>query len=183
MKDFKLMNTLTTSPIKLDKDNRDTSIYVTKYRCTIKFLLYLTTSRPNIMFSVYLYSKFQYDPKESFQRYCSTRTLGFRYLKGTHIDLFSYLDANQTGCTIDHKCTSKECYLFQIFHFYHDLVRNKIWLRGLPSEPNISPSLVVVHKYMDEKTLNDYHLSFDHMPIMCDNTSAIYLSKNSILPS
>ena len=34
--------------------------------------------------------------------------------------------------------------------------------------------------YMDEQTLLDYGMSITNSPIMCDNTSAINLSKNSV---
>lgn len=34
-----------------------------------------------------------------------------------------------------------------------------------------------------KQTLSDFHLIFENTPIMCDNTSAINLSKNSILHS
>ncbi|GJX66020.1 phospholipase-like protein [Tanacetum coccineum] len=49
--------------LTLDKDNE--SIDNTKYREMIGSLLYLTTSRPDIMFSVCLCARFQEDPKVS----------------------------------------------------------------------------------------------------------------------
>ncbi|GJR71843.1 hypothetical protein Tco_0084208 [Tanacetum coccineum] len=47
--------------ITIDKDNE--FIDNTKYRGMIGSLLYLTASRPDIMFSFYLYMRFQEDPK------------------------------------------------------------------------------------------------------------------------
>ncbi|GJR85029.1 hypothetical protein Tco_0209040 [Tanacetum coccineum] len=56
------------------------SVDNTKYRGMIGSLLYLTASRPDIMFSVCLSSRFQEDPKtyhlEAVKRI-------FRYIKGT----------------------------------------------------------------------------------------------------
>ncbi|XP_070004969.1 uncharacterized mitochondrial protein AtMg00810-like [Nicotiana sylvestris] len=53
------------SPTSLDKDEQGKSVDGTKYCGTIGSLLYLTASRPNIMFSVYKCARFQSAPKES----------------------------------------------------------------------------------------------------------------------
>ena len=50
---------------KLTNDPSGESVDVTLYRSIIGCLLYLTTSRPNIAFSVGVYSRFQFNPKVS----------------------------------------------------------------------------------------------------------------------
>lgn len=50
----------------LDQDESKTPIDITKYRGMIGSLLYLTASRPDIMFSVCLCARFQASPKESY---------------------------------------------------------------------------------------------------------------------
>ncbi len=50
---------------KLDKDEKGKPIDVKLYQGMIGSLLYLTASRPNIMFSVCLCAQFQSCPKES----------------------------------------------------------------------------------------------------------------------
>ncbi|GKB39635.1 hypothetical protein Tco_0884577 [Tanacetum coccineum] len=50
---------------KLTKDEEYESVDNTKYRGMISSLLYLTASRPDIMFSVFLCARFQEDPKTS----------------------------------------------------------------------------------------------------------------------
>ncbi|GJR32460.1 hypothetical protein Tco_1108692 [Tanacetum coccineum] len=54
-----------SSDTKLMKDEECESVDSTKYRGMISSLLYLTTSRPDIMFSVCLCARFQEDPKTS----------------------------------------------------------------------------------------------------------------------
>ena len=54
-----------SSIIKLDKDEKDKEVDIKTYRAMIGSLLYLTTSRPDIMFSVCLCARFQSCPKES----------------------------------------------------------------------------------------------------------------------
>ncbi|KAL6310968.1 hypothetical protein AAG906_021553 [Vitis piasezkii] len=52
MEEAKVMKTLMSSSIKLDKDEKGKSIDSTMYRGMIGSLLYLTASRPDIMYSV-----------------------------------------------------------------------------------------------------------------------------------
>lgn len=80
--------------IKLDNEEKDKEVDVKTYRGIIRFLLYLTTSRPNIMFSACLCVRFQSCPKQShlfaikiiFRYLSDTIDLGFWYPWGTHID-------------------------------------------------------------------------------------------------
>ena len=62
---------------KLDKDEKGKPVDVKLYRGMIGNLLYLTASRPDIMFSVCLYARFQSCPKES---HLITVKWIFRYL-------------------------------------------------------------------------------------------------------
>ncbi|RVW33262.1 Retrovirus-related Pol polyprotein from transposon RE1 [Vitis vinifera] len=65
MEEAKTMKTPMSSSIKLDKDEKGKSIDSTMYRGMIGSLLYLTASRPDIMYSVCLCARFQSCPKES----------------------------------------------------------------------------------------------------------------------
>ena len=65
LENAKSMRTLMSSTFKLDKDESGKVVDITKDRGMIKSLLYLTASRPDIMFSVCLCARFQSNPKES----------------------------------------------------------------------------------------------------------------------
>ncbi len=65
---------------KLDKDEIGKSIDIKLYRGLIGSLLYLTTSRPDIVFSVGICARYQSDPKES---HLSAVKRILRYLRGT----------------------------------------------------------------------------------------------------
>ena len=54
-----------STSIKFDKDTNGKSVDEKLYRGMIGSLLYLTASRPDIMFSVCLCARFQASPKES----------------------------------------------------------------------------------------------------------------------
>jgi len=83
----------------------------------ISSLLYLTASRPDIMFVTYLCARFQSDPKEShlidveriFRYLKGTPILGIWYPKNTGFDLTGYTDSDYAGCRIDRKSTSGSC--------------------------------------------------------------------------
>ena len=65
MESSKSVSTPMTSSCKLDKDEHWKSVDSKLYRDMIGSLLYLTISRPNIMFSVCMDARFQSNPKES----------------------------------------------------------------------------------------------------------------------
>ncbi|GJX08627.1 hypothetical protein Tco_0196559 [Tanacetum coccineum] len=111
------MKTLMYSDTKLTKDEECESVDSTKYRGMIGNLLYLTESRPDIMFSVCLCASFQEAPKTSHLeavkrifRYIKVTThLGLWYPKGTGIETIVYGDSNHVEDYVDRKSTSGEC--------------------------------------------------------------------------
>ena len=74
------MKTPMSLSIKVNKDEKGKFIDSTMYRGMIGSLLYLTTSRPDIMYSVCLCAKFQSYTKES---HLSVVKRILIYLKGT----------------------------------------------------------------------------------------------------
>ncbi|GJZ92563.1 retrovirus-related pol polyprotein from transposon TNT 1-94 [Tanacetum coccineum] len=86
LEESKPMKTPMSSDTKLTKDEECESVDSTKYRGMIGSLLYLTTSRPDIMFCVCLCAHFQEDPKTS---HLEAVKRIFRYIKGTtHLGLW-----------------------------------------------------------------------------------------------
>ncbi|GJX22333.1 hypothetical protein Tco_0226778 [Tanacetum coccineum] len=86
LEDSKPMKTPMSSDTKLTKDEEYESVDSTKYRGMIGSLLYLTASRPDIMFSVCLCARFQEAPKTS---HLEAVKRIFRYIKGTtHLGLW-----------------------------------------------------------------------------------------------
>jgi len=78
LEDAKISNMATIT--KLDKDEQDKNVDIKFYRSMIGSLLYLTASRPDIMFRVCLCARFQSCPKES---HVITVKHIIRYLKDT----------------------------------------------------------------------------------------------------
>ncbi|GJY04850.1 retrovirus-related pol polyprotein from transposon TNT 1-94 [Tanacetum coccineum] len=117
LEESKPMKTPMSSDTKLKKDKECESIDITKYRGMIGSLLYLTASRPDIMFSVCLCARFQEDPKTShleavkriFRYIKGTMHLRLWYPKGTDIETVVYADSDHAGDYVDRKSTSGIC--------------------------------------------------------------------------
>ena len=81
----------------------------------IRSLLYLTASRPDILFSVCLYARFQSDPREFhltvvkriFRYLKATTILGLLYRKSLYYQLVGFCDADHAGDRIERKSTSR----------------------------------------------------------------------------
>ncbi|GJY44671.1 retrovirus-related pol polyprotein from transposon TNT 1-94 [Tanacetum coccineum] len=114
LEDSKTIKTSMSSDTKLTKDEECESVDSTKYRGMIGSLLYLTASRPDIMFSVCLCAHFQEAPKTShletvkriFRYIKGTTHLGLWYPKGTGIETIVYVDSDHAGDYVDQKSTS-----------------------------------------------------------------------------
>ncbi|GKB25705.1 hypothetical protein Tco_0865106 [Tanacetum coccineum] len=121
LEDSKPMKTHMSSDTKLMKDEECESVDSTKYQGMIGSLLYLMTSRPDIMFSVCLCVRFQEAPKTShleavkriFRYIKGTMHLGLWYPKGTGIETVVYADSDHAGDYVDRKSTSGICTLFK----------------------------------------------------------------------
>ncbi|GJT91210.1 retrovirus-related pol polyprotein from transposon TNT 1-94 [Tanacetum coccineum] len=117
LEDSKPMKTPMSFDTKLTKDEECESVDSTKYRGMIGSLLYLTTSRPDIMFSVCLCARFQEAPKTSHLeavkrifRYSKGIThLGLWYPKGIGIETVVYADSDHAGDYVERKSTSGIC--------------------------------------------------------------------------
>lgn len=102
MNEAKIIDTPIGTTTKLDKDEVGSLFNDTKYRGMIGSLLYLTASRPDIMFSVGLCARFQSCPKEShlkpvkrILRYLKgSVNLVLWYTSGDSFDLIGFVDAD-----------------------------------------------------------------------------------------
>jgi hypothetical protein len=90
----------------LRKYDDSKSIDQTKYRSMIGSLLYVTTSRPNVMQEFGQVARFQSAPKEShvlavkriFRYLKGTKDFGLWYPKGKDLSLIAYTDEDWAGC-------------------------------------------------------------------------------------
>nr|GEZ73646.1 putative reverse transcriptase, RNA-dependent DNA polymerase [Tanacetum cinerariifolium] len=109
------LNTCRRMVFKGDGTGKDVDLHL--YRSMIGSLMYLTASRPDIMFDVCAYARHQVIPKEChlhafkrFFRYLKGHPkLGLWYPKDSPFDLVAYSDSDYGGATQDHKSTTRGC--------------------------------------------------------------------------
>nr|GEX83653.1 copia protein [Tanacetum cinerariifolium] len=128
-------------------------------------LLYLTASRPNIMFNICLCAHFQEAPKTS--HFEAVKRI-FRHIKG------DYVDCKSTSGV----CTFMGCCLTSWFS------KKQTALAISTTEADyVSARKSCQQAFWMKQALVDYGIKLDDIPVLCDNKGAIDLSKNPILYS
>ncbi|XP_050890194.1 secreted RxLR effector protein 161-like [Lathyrus oleraceus] len=175
----------------LDQDESGTPIDITKYRGMIGSLLYLTASRPDIMFSVCLCARFQASPKEShisavrrIMKYLKgTSDVGLWCPKGSICSLVGFYDADYTGCKTDRKSTSGTCHIFgNALVSWSCKKQASVALSTAEAEYIAAGSCCSQILWLKQQ-LRDYGINLGSIALKCDNTSAINISNNPIMHS
>nr|GEU89953.1 retrovirus-related Pol polyprotein from transposon TNT 1-94 [Tanacetum cinerariifolium] len=105
----------TEKPLLKDPDSEDVDVHT--YRSMIGSLMYLTSSRPDIILAVCACVRFQVTPKASHLhavkrifRYLKGKPhLGLWYPKDSPFDLVAYSDSDYVGASLDRKFITKGC--------------------------------------------------------------------------
>nr|GEX36191.1 uncharacterized mitochondrial protein AtMg00810-like [Tanacetum cinerariifolium] len=90
----------------LDEDIGDKMVDPTHYRGMVGYLMYLTASRPDIVFAVCMYARYQAKPTEKhlhdikriFRYLKETINMGLWYLKDFDFTLTAFADVDYAGC-------------------------------------------------------------------------------------
>nr|GEV64097.1 hypothetical protein [Tanacetum cinerariifolium] len=102
----------TEKPLLKDPEGEDVDVHT--YRSMIGSLMYLTSSRPDIMFAVCACAHFQVTPKAShlhtikriFRYLKGKPRLGLWYSKDSPFNLVAYSDSDYAGASLDRKSTT-----------------------------------------------------------------------------
>nr|GEW41704.1 hypothetical protein [Tanacetum cinerariifolium] len=108
----------TEKPLLKDPDGEDVDVHT--YRSMIGSLMYITSSRPGIMFAVCACARFQMTPKASHLHvvkriisYLKGKPhLGLWYPKNSPFDLVAYSDSDYASASLDRKSITRECQFF-----------------------------------------------------------------------
>ncbi|KAL2325574.1 hypothetical protein Fmac_024632 [Flemingia macrophylla] len=191
MENCKSSNIPMSTNIYLDSDATRKGVDQTKYRGIIGSLLYLTASRPDIMFSVCSCARYQAAPKEShvaavkrILKYLKgTINCGLWYPKGTSPTLIGFSDADFAGCKLDRKSTSGICHVFgECLVSWHNKKQACVALSTAEAEYIAAGSFCAQSIWLKQQ-LQDFGLKLHNIPLKCDNTSAIKITKNPIMHS
>ncbi|GJY19106.1 hypothetical protein Tco_0390597 [Tanacetum coccineum] len=109
-----LVDTPMVEKSKLDEDPQGKAVDPTRYRGMIGILMYLTSSRPDLVFAVCMYARYQAKPTEKhlhavkriFRYLEGTINMGMWYSKDSCIALTAFADADHAGFQDTRRSTS-----------------------------------------------------------------------------
>nr|GFA19176.1 retrovirus-related Pol polyprotein from transposon TNT 1-94 [Tanacetum cinerariifolium] len=151
-------------------------------------LMYVTSSRPNIMFATCMCVRYQANPNE---HHVSAIKRIFRYLKGTinlglwypkdyGFDLTTYLDADHARCPLDRKSTFGSVqFLGDKLVCWSSKKQNYVSISIAESE-YVAVSSCCAQVLWMRTQLMDYGFFYDKVPIYCDSKSVIAISCNLV---
>ncbi|KAK1396495.1 hypothetical protein POM88_006358 [Heracleum sosnowskyi] len=172
----------------LDLDSKGKKVDSSAYRGMVGSLLYLTASRPDIMFATCLCARFQADPKEShlvaikriFRYLKGSPNMGLWYPKNTGFELVGYSDSDFAGCRIDRKSTTGSCqFIGGRLVSWFSKKQHSVSTSTAEAEYIAAGSCCAQILWMKNQLL-DYGLVLNNIPIFCDNTSVIAISDNPV---
>nr|KYP73274.1 Retrovirus-related Pol polyprotein from transposon TNT 1-94 [Cajanus cajan] len=112
-----------------------------------------------------------------------TTNLSLWYPKNMPFNLVGYFDSDFARCKTNRKSMSGTCqFIGSTLVSWHSKKQNSVALSTTEVEYIVVGSCCAQILWMKQQ-LFDFGLSLDHIPIRCDNTSAINLSKNPVLHS
>ncbi|GJW89047.1 putative ribonuclease H-like domain-containing protein [Tanacetum coccineum] len=153
--------TESNKPLVKDEDGVDVDVHV--YRSMIGSLMYLTASRPDIMFAVCACARFQVTPKAShlnevkriFRYLKHQPKLGLRYPRDSPFELEAYSDSDYEEASLDRKSTTE-------YVAAANCCRQVLWIQN---------------------QMMDYGFNFMNTKIHIDNESTISVIKNLVAHS
>jgi len=188
MEDSKSISTPMGTNGSLDSDTSGNMVDQKMYRSMIGSLLYVTASRPDVMFSVCMCARFQASPREShlkatkrILRYLKhTQNVGLWYSKGAKFELVGYSDSDCVGCKVDRRSSSGTSQLLgRSLVSWSSKKQNSVALSTAEAEYIATGSCCAQILWM-KATLNDFRIKFKHVHLFCDNESAVKLTNNPV---
>ncbi|GKA72687.1 putative ribonuclease H-like domain-containing protein [Tanacetum coccineum] len=190
-----LLRVTTSTPMEpnkaLVKDEEANSVDVHLYRSMIRSLMYLTTSRPNIMFVVCACARFQVTPK---MPYLHVVKRIFRYLKGqpklglwyprdSPFNLEAFFDSNYAGASLDKKSTTGGCQFLDKRLISWQCKKQTIVANSTTEAEYVAAANCCGQVLWIQNQMLDYGFNFMNTKIYNDNESTICIVKNPIFHS
>ncbi|KAJ0888369.1 putative RNA-directed DNA polymerase [Helianthus annuus] len=175
----------------LTEDEEGESVNQRQYRSMIGSLMYLTASRPDIMFAVCNCARYQANPKTS--HLIAVKRI-FRYLKGrprfglwyprdSNFDLFAFSDSNFGGTDSDRKSTSAGCQFLGNRLISWQCKKQQTVAISTAEAEYVAASASCSQVVWMQHQLQDYGLTYLNTTIYCDNDAAIQIVRNPVFHS
>ena len=159
-----------------------------EYRSMIGSLMYLTASRPDIMFAVSICSRYQAHPKISHLKavkriFCYLKgkpTLGLWYPTDDNFLLTAFSDSDYGGCNMNWKSTTGGCqFLGNRLVSWQCKKQMTVSTSTAEAKYNAASSCCSQVLWIQHQ-MRDYGLFLTQTPIHIDNTAAICIIRNPV---
>ncbi|GKA60280.1 putative ribonuclease H-like domain-containing protein [Tanacetum coccineum] len=196
LKKFNLVNVKTAitpmeTKVALTKDEEAVDVDVHLYRSMIGSLMYLTASRPDIMYAVCVCSRFQVTPKTShlnavkriFKYLKGKPHLGLWYPRESPFDLEAFSDIDYGRSNLDRKSTTGGCQFLRQRLISWKCKKQTIVATSTTEVEYVAAVNCCGQVLWVQNQLLDYGFNFMNTKIHIDNESTICIVKNPVYHS
>ncbi|GJV74312.1 hypothetical protein Tco_1494307 [Tanacetum coccineum] len=174
--------------LKLDEDLMGIPVDQTRFRGMVGSLMYLTASRPDLVFAVCMCARYQAKPtkkhleaiKRIFRYLKGTINMGLWYPKDNAMSLTAYADADHAGCQDLRRSTSGSAQFLGYRLVSWSSKKQRSTAISTTEAKYIAMSRCCAQILWMRSQLKDYGFLFNKIPLYCDNKSAIALSCNNV---
>ncbi|GJV42687.1 putative ribonuclease H-like domain-containing protein [Tanacetum coccineum] len=168
----------TQKPLLKDEDGKEVDVHM--YRSMIGSLMYLTSSRPDIMFVVCACARYQVNPKVShlhdvkriFRYLKGQPKLGLWYPKDSPFDLVAYTDSDYAGASLDRKSTIGGCQFLRCRLISCQCKKQTVVANSTTEAEYVAASSCCRQVLWIQNQLLDYWYNFLHTKIFDNNRKA-----------
>ncbi|GKB73647.1 retrovirus-related pol polyprotein from transposon TNT 1-94 [Tanacetum coccineum] len=174
--------------LKLDEDLMGIPVDQTRFRGMVGSLMYLTASRPDLVFAVCMCARYQAKPtkkhleaiKRIFRYLKGTINMGLWYPKDNAMSLTAYADADHAGCQDSRRSTSGSAQFLGDRLVSWSSKKQRSTAISTTEAEYIAMSGCCAQILWMRSQLKDYGFLFNKIPLYCDNKSVIALSCNNV---
>ncbi|GJU34416.1 retrovirus-related pol polyprotein from transposon TNT 1-94 [Tanacetum coccineum] len=174
--------------LKLDEDPLGILVDHTRFCSMVGSLMYLTASRPDLVFAVCMRARYQASPtkkhlealKRFFRYLRGTINWGLWYPKDTTMALTAYANADYAGCQDTRRSTSGSAQFLRDKLVSWSSKKQKSTAISTTEAEYISMSGCCAQILWMRSQLTDYGFAFNKIPLYCDNRSTIALCYNTV---
>ncbi|GJX07933.1 putative ribonuclease H-like domain-containing protein [Tanacetum coccineum] len=170
----------TNKALLKDEEAEDVDVHL--HRSMIGSLMYLTASRPDIMFVVYACARFQVTPKVShlhavkriFRYLKGQPKLGLWYPRDSPFDLEAFSDSDYAGASLDRKSTTGGCQFLGKRLISWQCKKQTIVANSTTKAEYVAAANCCGQVLWVQNQMLDYGFNFMNTKIYIDNESTIY---------
>ncbi|GJU39332.1 putative ribonuclease H-like domain-containing protein [Tanacetum coccineum] len=186
---------IASTPIETNKallkDEEDEDVYVHLYISMIGSLMYLTASRPDLMFAICACVRFQVTPKVShlhavkriFRYLKGQPKLGLWYPRDSPFDLEAFSDSDYARASLDRKSTTGGCQFLGKRLISWQCKKQTIVANSTTEAEYVAAANCCGQVLWIQNQMLDYGFNFMNTKIYIDNESTICIVKNPVFHS